>query len=147
MSNEKHYYLLTLFSCTPTNNNIPHVTTPVSTTENFYREAGFMAGAVDAVIGENVQYFAELENKEFARFYVDSVRHTFQVDVYGAPVFEITLTLMPNMKVCVRIQSTPELAGVALIPLVAHFTPNFIMSEVTCLTSEFFSQYELLYGA
>lgn len=106
-----------------------------------------MAGAVGSLIGENDQYFAELENKEFARFYVDSGRHIFQVDVDGAPAFEITVTLMPNVTVCVKIESNPKLAGVALIPLVANFTPNFIMSEVTCPNSDFFSQYELVYGA
>jgi hypothetical protein len=139
--------LIILSGCTSINKNVRHVTTPDSTAVlTVFREPGFMAGAVDALIGKDKQYFTKLSNREFARFEVDSGNHLFQVDVDGAPAFELALNLLPNTSVCIKVESNPKLAGVTLVPLVANFTPNFIMQKVACPNKNFFSDYQLVYG-
>ena len=95
-----------LSACTSINKNVQHVTHPESTTKlTIYREPGFMAGAVNALVGENKQYFMSLANGDFARFHIDSGDHTFQVDVDGAPAYELTLSLKPKAQVCIKIES------------------------------------------
>ena len=134
--------------CTTIHKNVQHVTNtnkPVSELL-VYRESGFMAGAVDAMFGENNKYFMELANGEFARFKIDSGEHTFQVDVDGAPEFELKVALTPDSMTCIKVESNPDLGGAALIPLLANLTPNFIMSEVKCPTIEYLKDYQLVYG-
>lgn len=133
--------------CTTIHKDIKHVTNSVPTSELLvYRESGFMAGAVDALFGKNNMYFIELSNGEFGRFKIDSGKHTFQVDVDGAPEFELEITLLADSKACVKIESNPKLAGASLIPLVANLTPNFIMSEVPCSAISNLGEYKLVYG-
>ncbi|MEC4091184.1 hypothetical protein [Pseudoalteromonas rubra] len=134
--------------CTTIHKNVQHVTNTNKPASDLlvYREPGFMAGAVDAMFGENNKYFMKLSNGEFARFKIDSGEHTFQVDVDGAPEFELKVLLTPGSMTCIKVESNPNLGGAVLIPLVANLTPNFIMSEVKCPTIEHLKDYQLVYG-
>ena len=139
--------LIGVSGCTTIHKDIQHVTNTQTSAELIvYRESGFMAGAVDAMFGENDKYFMELANGEFARFLIDSGKHTFQVDVDGAPEFELKVTLNPNSTTCIKVESNPKLAGTALIPLVANLNPNFVMSEVDCPEQSYLKGYQLVYG-
>jgi len=135
-------------SCTTIHKDIKHVTNTESSSQLMvYRESGFMAGAVDAMFGENNMYFMKLSNGDFGRFKIDSGKHTFQVDVDGAPEFELEVTLIANSRTCVKIESNPKLAGAGFIPLMANITPNFIMSEVPCSSIDNLDEYQLVYGS
>ena len=106
-----------------------------------------MGGAINAMFGENNQYFMELGNGDYGRFNIDAGQHTFQVDVDGAPEYELNMTLIPDITTCIKVESNPDLVGVVLIPLVANLTPNFIMTPVKCPTKEELKNYLLVYGS
>ena len=109
-----------------------------------YRDAGSHSKAMAANFGSSKNYIVEIMEKEYIDILLPPGKEIFKTSGDGSTGGTLNITLSPDTKTCLQIESNPAQWAAVAIPILLAVIPAYNVNEVECPSEEYLASFKRL---